>query len=348
MPRAFRAQSIVANGSVYDMANRQYIDFDNPYFNDLSVKTYTAKGHTFFITGDFANLDKETAFILYFNKTLLGGEAATNALYQKVRDGKWTFDELVKLANSSYKDDGDGKHGDTDTYGMSTTSLTRFYEYFGVTQAGVDASTGEWKVTLNDPKVNDIVAAIITANTANWARSAWGGSWGSNAQQALADSRLLFYNEVIQHIAHVAHIGNLGIVPFPMLNEEQGRYYAPCAAQQPTLMCVPKTTSDRNMSDYFVDVLAWTGREYVMEAYYENMADQVDSAVEMEMIKEYIVPNISYDAGNAVGWGSLMGGVLGASYNGNVNNFAQAYADAEAGALATIKSWNDAWGAYAE
>jgi hypothetical protein len=102
------------------------------------------------------------------------------------------------------------------------------------------------------------------------------------------------------------------------------------------------------MSDYFVDVLAWTGREYVMEAYYENMADQVDSAVEMEMIKEYIVPNISYDAGAGVGWGSLIGGVLGASYNGNVNNFAQAYADAEAGALATIQSWNDAWAAYAE
>lgn len=348
MPRAFRAQSIVANGSVYDMANRPYIDFDNTYYNDLSVKTYTAQGHTFFITGDFANLDKETAFILYFNKVLLGGEDATNALYQKVRDGKWTFDQLVSLANSSYKDDGDGKFNDSDTYGLSTTSLTRFYEYFGVTQAGVNASTGEWEITLNDPKVNDIVAKIITANTANWARSAWGGAWGSDAQQALADGRLLFYNEVIQHIAHVAHIGNLGIVPFPMLNEEQGRYYAPCAGQQPTLMCVPKTTSDRNMSDYFVDVLAWTGRDYVMEAYYENMADQVDSAVEMEMIKEYIVPNISYDAGNAVGWGSLMGGVLGASYNGNVNNFAQAYANAEGDALKTIKSWNDAWAKYSE
>ena len=349
MPRQFRIQTIVADNSVYDMANRQYIDFDNPYFNDLSVKTYTAKGHTFFITGDFANLDKETAFVLYFNKDVLGDEAATNKLYQMVRDGKWTFDQLVSLSNSRYKDDGDGKFNDSDTYGLSTTSLTRFYEYFGVTQAGVDESTGEWKIALKDPKVDDIVAKIITANTANWARSAWGGAWGSDAQQALKDDRLLFYNEVIQHIAHVAHFGNIGIVPFPMLNEEQGRYYAPCAGQQPTLMCVPRTTSDRNMSDYFVDVLAWTGRDYVMDAYYENMADQVDSAVEMEMIKEYIMPNVSYDAGAATpDWGSLMGSVLSASYNGNVNNFAQAYANAEAGALKKIQSWNDAWGAYEE
>ena len=348
MPRAFRAQSIVANGSVYDMAGREYIDFDNTYYNDLSVKTYTAKGHTFFITGDFANLDKETAFILYFNKNLLGGEAATNALYQKVRDGKWTFDQLVSLANSSYTDDGDGKHGDTDTYGLSTTSLTRFYEYFGVTQAGVDASTGEWKLTLNDPKVNDIVAAIITTNTANWARSAWEGSWGSNAQQALADGRLLFYNEVIQHIAHVAHIGNLGIVPFPMLNEEQGRYYAPCAGQQPTLMCVPKTTSDRNMSDYFVDVLAWTGREFMIEAYYGELAEKTGSDANMEMLTEYIFPNISYDAGSGNGWGSVIGSVLGAAYRDNKNNFDKAFAEHEADALKIIKEWNEAWGSYTE
>ena len=66
------------------------------------------------------------------------------------------------------------------------------------------------------------------------------------------------------------------------------------------------------------------------------------------MIQNYIIPNICYDAGNAVGWGSLIGGVLSAAYNGNVNNFAQAYANAEAGALQTIQSWNDAWGAYTE
>ena len=104
-----------------------------------------------------------------------------------------------------------------------------------------------------------------------------------------------------------------------MLNEGQGRYYAPCTAQQPTLMCVPKTTSDRNMSDYFVDVLAWTGRDYVMEAYYDQMAETLGDQ-EMEIMQNYIIPNISYDAGAAIGWDTLIGGVLSESYNGNKNN----------------------------
>ena len=351
MPRAFRAQQIVANGSVYDMANRPYINFNNSYYNQDSIKTYTAKGHTFFITGDFATIDKETAFVLYFNKNMLGGEEATEELYQLVRDGKWTWDKLVTYANAAWKDDnGNGRKDYDDTYGCFTTAYTRFYEYFGVKQAGTDNLTGDWTITLNDPKVNDIVEAIIEANTSVWMRDAWAGGWGFSNQAFFVDNKILFYNQTLQHLEFLSGemFDNLGVVPFPMLNEEQGRYRVPCAHQQPTLMCVPKTTSDRNMSDYFVDVLAWTGKEYVMEAYYNDFSEIPTSDSDVEMLKEYVVPNITYDAGSAVGWGSLMGGVLGAAYKNNENNFDKAFAEAESGALQMIKDWNEAWGAYTE
>jgi hypothetical protein len=207
MPRAFRAQQIVANGSVYDMANRPYINFNNSYYNQDSVKTYTAKGHTFFITGDFANIDKETAFMLYFNKELLGGEEATEELYQLVRDGKWTWDKLVTYASAAFKDDGDGRLGNNDTYGLYTTSLTKFYEYFGVKQAGVDESTGEWEITLNDPKANDVVAAIIETNPSNWGNSRWAGGWGLwSPTEYFVNGCMLFYNEVMQYIDNLESV----------------------------------------------------------------------------------------------------------------------------------------------
>ena len=349
MPRAMHAQAIVANGSVYDMANREYIDFNNSYYNKDSVKNYTAKGHTFFIAGDFSTLDKETAYVLYFNKVLLGGEEEANKLYQLVKDGKWTWDKLVTYASPVYVND-DGRWDGTDIYGFYTTSYAKFYEYFGVKQAGVNEATGEWEITLNAPTVNDIVSAIITADTSAWARGPWGGSWGHSTDD-IADDRLLFYNGMIQSITHIAYsmfADNVGIVPFPMLNEEQDRYYVPCSTSYSTLMCVPKTTSDRNMSDYFVDVLAWTGSEYVMKEYCDKLAGKFGSEDDIEMLTEYIFPNISFDAGAAVEWGSLMGEVIGASYDGNENNFDAAYAEQEAEALQMIKDWNEAWGSYTE
>ncbi len=349
MPRAMRAQSIVANGSVYDMANREYINFNNSYYNKDSVETYTAKGHTFFIAGDFSTLYKETAYVLYFNKVLFSGEEEANKLYQLVKDGKWTWDKLVTYASSVYIND-DGLWDGTDIYGLSTTSYARFYEYFGVKQAGVNEATGEWEITLNAPTVNDIVSAIITADTSAWVRGPWGGSWG-HSEDDIADDRLLFYNGAIQSIIYIASsmfADNIGIVPFPMLNEEQGRYYVPCSYQYSTLICVPKTTSDRDMSDYFIDVLAWTGSEYVMEAYCDKLAGKFGSEDDIEMLTEYIFPNICFDAGMAVDMGVLMDFVTGYSYYNDGNKFEAAYAEQEAEALETIKEWNEAWGAYTE
>ena len=344
-PRMMNVQSIVAGGYVYDLAGRDYIDFGNKYYNDLSVKTFTAQGHTFFVTGGFSNLDKETASILYFNKNLLGDAKATADLYKMVKDGKWTYDQLVALANSRYADDGDGIKNDTDTFGLSLTSLDRYFQYFGITRAGIDASTGEWILSINDEKVDDVITAILSASASNWANAEWGGDWGSNAAEALKSGRLLFYNEVVQHTYH-AEVGDIGVVPFPMLNVEQGRYYAPCSNQMSVAVCVPKITQNREMSDYFMDVLAWTGDEYITDAYLDGKRAQVDGEEEIEMFTDYIFPNVTYDAGEAVGWGTLLS--LGGTYANGQNNFEQFYQENSPTALETIKAWNEAWGAYTE
>ena len=347
MPRAFRAQQIVANGSVYDMANRPYINFNNSCYNQDSVKTYTAKGHTFFITGDFANTDKNTAYVIFFNKSLMGREEDVNELYQLVRDGKWTWDKLVAYGNAIYMDDGDGMKSDGDIFGLVCISSYNLYECFGIKRVGTDKSTGDWIITLNAPKINDVISAIITVNTSLWASgTAVGNWWEGGTHQYLVDGGLLFCADNILFLNSFSNHDDLGVIPFPMLNEEQGRYYVPCARQQSTLMCVPKTTSDRNMSDYFVDVLAWTGKEYVIEAYYDRLSEYLSSEADMEMIKEYIMPNITYDAAKAAGWDSVLGDTVEASYK--ENKFEEAFAKEKNKALETLKQWNEAWGAYTE
>ena len=348
MPRTFRAQTIVADGSVYDMANRPYINFNNSYYNQDSVKTYTAKGHTFFVASDFSHFEKETALVIYFNKALLGGDEEANKLYQLVRDGKWTWDKLVTYAESIHKDDGDGRWGDSDTYGLSTYSQFDFYLYFGLKQAGTDDSTGDWEISLNEPPIYDIVNAMVEVNTSTWGRTAWGGIWPDHPSKFFVNGTILFHNDTIENLSKFAKSDNMGIVPFPKLNEEQDKYCVATQMEQIILMCVPKTTSDRSMSDYFVDVLSWTGKEYTTKAYCEKIYELIKSDIDKEMLDEYIFPNITYDAGAAVGWTSLLGSVIGQSSNYNQNQFDKAFAEHEADALKTIKQWNEAWGSYTE
>ncbi len=340
LPRAMRVQSIVAGGYIYDLANRAYIDFSNSYYNKDSVEAYTAKGHTFFVDGDFSTLSKETASVLYFNKELLGGEQATKDLYQKVRENKWTFDKLVALASAAYKDDGDGIQGDRDVYGIGIADLTGLYRYSGSAQAGIDKETGEWKITLKNGREDAIVSAIINLNNAKWCRTFM-------FSRLFKEGYVLFCTEVVQYSSIVSKSGNVGVLPFPMLNEEQGGYCVPVDGSVHVLACIPKNTQDRAMSEYFLDVLSWTGKEYTVKAYLDTKSEYV-SDEDMEMLTDYIFPNLTYDVGEAVGWDSLMGGVLSDSYKGNVNNFDNAYAELEPEALETIAKWNTAWGAYTE
>ncbi len=344
MPRAMRVQAIVANGSVYDMANRPYINFNNSYYNQDSVDAYTAKGHTFFVAGDFSTLDKDRGYVLFVNKDLIKEEVEN--LYSMVKDKKWTLDKLFTYASSVYVDSGEGYP--ENTTGLLINTPSSLFENFGVKQAETDKTTGEWKLTVNHPQINDIVSAVISVSTAEWSTSSWAGCWGVSSIQAFINGNVLFYREALVDARNLYRVGNMGVVPFPMLNEAQGRYYILGSYQQTVLMCVPKTTSDRNMSDYFVDVLAWTGSEYVMKAYYESMSEFFSSDTDIEIVKEHIVPSIIFDAGASVEWQSLASSILNESINNDENNFAFAYESAEADALETIKLWNEAWGSYTE
>ena len=150
---------------------------------------------------------------------------------------------------------------------------------------------------------------------------------------------------------------NVGVVPFPMLNKEQGRYYVPCSMQYSVAMCIPKITQDRAMSEYFLDVLCWTGDEYMMKAYIEAKKERFKDDVDIEMLTEYIIPNISYDVGGAtvfydddrgtVTWAPLIS-IKDDSYKGNKNNFDRLYEEKAPYALKTIAKWNAAWGGYTE
>ena len=68
-------------------------------------------------------------------------------------------------------------------------------------------------------------------------------------------------------------------------------------------MCVPKANNDREMGEYFVDVLSWTGQDYVMRAFNQEMESRLyddgntSRADALEMLTEYIFPNICYDQG---------------------------------------------------
>ena len=350
IPRAFEVQAL--STVVFDMGNSDYIDFTNSYYSQVAYECMTVAGVTLFAAGDFSFQDEQLAHMLFYNKEILATLNSTIDLYALVESGRWTYSLMANLARGVSGDvNGNHEQDDEDKYGFATKNVTRFYQYFGVAEASV--IDGMYQLTLNDPAVTDIVAKIIECNAGStWCRVNWGGDWGANMGTAFLDSRVLFYNNVAQELDNWSDIEfELGVLPFPKLNSEQKNYCAPVNNAQPTFICIPKVTADRDMSEYFIDVLMWTGSEYVMTEYYNNIELKLSSDYEndLRILKEQIHANIFYDVGEITsGWAGLLSTVRSNAHADNKDSFNALYLENEGTAQTIVDSWNMNWAAYSD
>ena len=355
LPRAYSACDLITMEVLYDLLSSKYIDLSRSYYNADATQAHSAFGKSFFVGGDFSFLYKHTTSLIYLNKTMADKIEDFPDLYAMVKEGKWTIDELIKLAKGVVKDDGDGVWTNKDTYGAYLSYLPLFTA-FGIKTVSSDGEHA-MEITINDPKINTIINKILEINGSTWNRSEWKKEDGNNdwyaPVNAIIEGRLLFMYEVVEKYGTFAANSDkvtVGALPLPKLNEAQ-EGYATTSAIQTALMCIPRTTDDREFSEYMLDVLAWTGAKYVVSKYDQQLEAYLpdDDGATSEMLNDYIFPNVKYDLGLTCDWGwGKLAGVLRDCYTGGTNNFQKLYEESYDAALAQITSWNDAYEFYEE
>lgn len=358
LPHVYEAMQIVSENLLYTMGN-DYINFDAEYFNQESVENYTLAGNTFFAAGDISFLDENTAYVLFFNNTIAEefGDAFPD-LYAATLNGTWTIDSLYNLAGSvSQNIDNEDSYSDKDKYGLGTTQLDSYYQYFGVYQVGKGKDGGGNEVftlTIENDKVETIISKMLFAKTnIDSIRTDWTGGYDAMGA-AFGQNRLLFYHEVLQKVFNFDSNLKVGVLPFPKLTTEQDRYYVPSAGQS-TIVCIPRATDDRVLSECMVEILSKTAGEYVMPAYVEEIEAKLypDYAEDsLEVIEKQIFPNLMYDLGymygrfNGDGDGLITTSVQADSIFGNTNNFVNALRQGRTSADDMLAIWSAAYNMY--
>ncbi|MBP3494862.1 MAG: hypothetical protein J6K52_01510 [Clostridia bacterium] len=358
MPRIFEAQQLIQNQSLYDLSGSNCIDFSKSYYNQMAHEMFTVAGHTFFAAGDFSFLDEYTSYVMYYNMAVSENIESFPDLYQTVKDGKWTISEMAKWA--AYVSDDNGANAgaweDDDTYGFGTTTLTQFFQTSGITQIRVDNESSnpadhKYIVSLNDDVglVTTLVEKLKVIVSSEWARTQWGGNGYGPMEESFFNGKLLFYMEVVEKFGKFTNQGDnfkVGVLPIPKLNESES-YYTPCANQS-TVMCIPKCTPDRDMSEYFFDVLSHTGQDFVMKGFYDNLQTKVyngtkegekTAADSMEILKNHIFNNLMFDIGYTNGILTVVqSDTLGDTSNANA--FSESYTENMGDALEKVAEWN--------
>ena len=348
LPRLHEVQQLTSY--VYDMGKSEYIDFSQSYYSQIAYEAFTVADVTLFATGDFDFMDDQVTYALFFNEDALS-TLTDNDIYELVDEGEWTFDILKSISRAYCGDlNGNLECDDDDKYGYGTKTFTRFFNYFGINEVSV--VDGLYKATLKTENTNAVVNTILECTSGtNWCRVNWGGTWGSNLYTAFAEGRVLFYEEVVHQTQNFDSTSfEIGILPFPKLNSEQENYCTTLAPTQATVICIPKATQDREMSEAFVEILSQTGQEYIIpefqNTYFASISDDG-----IEAYKNHIKPNMVYDAGIMNSWESTVYGSLKYyCYNEGQNRFDELYETPEylGNANTIIESWNANWKAYTE
>ena len=360
LPRTYEAQTIAYSDLVYNIAGSEFIDFEASYFNQESIEQYTLAGNQFFIGGDMSFLDEHTAFVIYVNMSVAKTNAAFPDLFEDVlpgEDGKitWTIDRLYDLS-AAVGEDKDGNKDewtDLDKYGFGTTGLYKFYQYFGTYQVGKQQTNAGEKYVLkvkNDNVETIISKMLYSVENEDSVRTSWAG-YGT-LQAAFEDNRLLFYHEVVEKLHYLSNPKyEVAVIPFPKLNEEQDRYYVPSASQS-TVMCVPRATDNRDLSEAFVEILTKSASEHIFAAYKQDMKSKISANYReksMQVIEEQIFPNLMFDLGYMHGFSGLVSGsIQGASIEGGKNVFSTIYQSAANEAATTLNEWTGAYNGYVD
>ena len=349
MPRMWNAAALASEGYLLSLDRLPFIDLSNPWW-DQNAKDTSIGGRQFFTVGDLMVMDKDSLFIVMFNKTAAMDGGVEN-LYNLVRENKWTMDKFHALIKDAARDlNGDGKLGFDDMAGLLTSSWCLSFMYFG---------TGE-TVTRKDPDdypyfVMNNERGIRAAEKAyeiicDKGATVLGETIGmDNPYEALnrmfQEDRGLFMMMQIMYIHRTRTMeSDFGILPMPKLDEKQDKYYTAMNPVATSCIAIPVTVKSPEKTSVILEALSAESKYTLIPAYYDiTITNKMIRDEESAEMLDIILASRIYDLGFVFNWGDI-GNVPLALYP-NGGNFVSTYEKREPKALSemekTIEAFKD-------
>jgi hypothetical protein len=255
---------------VFDLSQSYWY---NAFMEDVAI----GKEKSFILAGDYFIDVLRNCHALFLNKTMLDEQSeqgTADALYQKVLDGKWTFEEFLTLTKSFLKDvNGDGEYKNADDqFGFICVGT------WGSAMPFMMASdTGIFtKNTDGIPEFtmyNDKSIQLHDYLTRLFAKDSGGNSSfdGTVLVSEFQNRRSLMVG--YQRLATLEHLRTMedevAILPYPKLNSQQAKYVT-SAHDTSEVGAIPITCANFDMTCVVLEALNREAKNTIIPAYYEQ------------------------------------------------------------------------------
>lgn len=277
------------NGSLSTWNNMTYCDFEREWWNTDACTLFSHNGNQYGAVGDFSLSMYSKDYCYFFNKDLYNSIPNAENIYDLVRNKQWTLDKMLQIGMQYTQDlNGDGMWYDgSDQYGIGGTVKVHYQMVF--TGAGLKfinvRESGLPTFALNNAKSVEKLSNLIEKfnDTTCYYNSNPGSPTGGTVPDVFLDGKIVFFASTIFNFgAQLKETDfHLGILPAPMYDEEQDRYYSIAIGGQ--IACVARCIKESDvenvsilleaMSAYSKDNLIPVYRETIVKTRYSDSLD---------------------------------------------------------------------------
>ncbi len=308
------------------------------WWSQNCVDNFTLNGDLKVITGDVSYYTTISPFLAAFNKKMIESYKLENP-YDMVRNGKWTFDEYIRMSKAVARDvNGDTKMDEQDIFGttMQRNLLPYMMRSGGVRLTGKNADGG-LDFVLNSERTVDVfekLMAFIYSTDVVHLDSLFSKNYGNvyfECQMPMfkSDQIMFYYAQLLTLFELRSMDADFGILPTPKYDEKQADYVTSISQSWSTKLCVPQTNDRLEMTGYILDALGYYSQQIVTPAVIDttvkNKGIRDNDSAEMLQI---VLDSIDYDVAEVYNWGNIYS-FLTTMANNNDTNFASNYASIE-------------------
>ncbi|MGI6742765.1 MAG: hypothetical protein ACOX4O_03780 [Eubacteriales bacterium] len=327
-----------------DFRGVESIDLENPWWDNEVIDTFDFdSGKVYMINGEICYWDDLSTICLYFNKDLLIN-VGFELPYDKVREGKWTFDAFREIEKDGYLDlNGDGKADENDRYGYVTNGSNAFNMVVGM-GSFTTRKTGDGNIefVLDEAYFSkfDLVISVLSNSPSTVIMERKFGYDLGNEIFGFGNTYFA-YNLIGSCLGYRALEFDIGVLPFPKYDEAQERYYGLVNTGYSPVYTLP-VGCDAEFSGAVLEAMGYFASLGLTEAAIDQsvLIKGVRDEDSFDMFKIIFASKV-YDLVYTLNWGGYYGTTLG-MVNSGKNNLASTYAKVKTAADKDLEKYIEA------
>ena len=316
--------TLLSSGIMTDLKTVSTLNLEADYWDPQLSSSYVLKNGAQYVASSPLNLmPYEMTWLIFFNQNM-AEEKGLPDLFEYVRQGEWTIENMLKIINDYGIVSPDSISGDytfdasgNATYGVAVHHCTGsvLLQGFDITFIAEQNEEGKppYKFSCNNSdafyKASDLLQTLCTRSTG----MAIGSDWEADPDHpegyvpVFNSGRALFLNAELKSGMTLKKILNsevyYGMLPLPKYSTDQKSYYT-TAASAVMLFGIPVMNDEKEATGLAADVLSYLSYRDVLPVYYNDYVTHrnASDAESLEMLNDYIMPGRRLDIGIIYGW----------------------------------------------